>query len=154
MPPNGQTSPDIRLMRLSKASQYAFQGTVYLARQPKGTYILTEEVAKKLRLPGSFLAKLFQKLAHRGILNSRRGVGGGYSLHTTPEKVALFDILEAIEEPISKENHCLLGSHMCAQGSFCALHETVVEAELLLRATLKRLSLKDLSREPETPHRL
>src|SRR5690242_9418500 len=98
---------NLALLQLPPPTRYALCGLVCLARQSAGHYALVEEVAAAAKLPKHFLAKIFQQLAHQGLLLSRRGPGGGYALAKAPESVSLLSILSALEQtPLS--NFCFL----------------------------------------------
>ena len=102
----------IDILRLSPSARYAFQGMSFLAQKPVGQFVLVEEVAAAGQLPKDFLAKIFQKLAHRGFLTARRGPGGGYALARPADEITLIDILRTIEDTSPKEK-CLMEQRSC-----------------------------------------
>ncbi|MBI2069604.1 MAG: Rrf2 family transcriptional regulator [Elusimicrobia bacterium] len=135
---------EIRLIKLSPTVRYAIQGMGAIARLPAGNFILVDKIAGFRHLPSNYLAKIFQRLAHRGLLHSRRGPGGGYSLAKKPERVRLLDIVRAVEEPVAPGHQCLLG--FCSNGKVgrCVAHKHVVQADKKLKTMLGRLTLADL----------
>lgn len=50
-------------------------------------------------MPERFLLQILRHLVTHGILQSERGVKGGYMLVRSPDKISLLDIVEAIEGP-------------------------------------------------------
>lgn len=66
-----------------------------------------ERLAEAEAVPANFLAQILGKLRNHGLVTSRRGNQGGYSLARPPEEISLYDILTAVE------GHCL-----CLSGNF------------------------------------
>ena len=105
---SGVKDMEIRLSKLSPSAKYALKGMTYLAAHSKENFCLVEDVAQSEKLPRNFLSKIFQQLAHRGILISRRGPGGGYYLAKPAYQLHLLEIVEAVEEPRKDDKQCLL----------------------------------------------
>jgi Rrf2 family protein len=108
-------------VRLSRGSEYGLEGLVFLARQPRGTIKLINEIAEAQGLPRSFLAKIFQKFVQHGIVSSFRGRERGYALARPPGDIALKDILEAIDGP-DLFDRCLWNDR-CREAEPCRLHD-------------------------------
>lgn len=86
-------------MKLSRAGEYGILGAAYIAQQDKNISFI-REIAGAWDLPESFLAKILQKLAKAGILNSHKGNMGGFSLATPADEITLWKIMEAVQDPI------------------------------------------------------
>ena len=56
-----------------------------------------ERLAEAEAVPANFLAQILLKLRDHGLIASRRGNHGGYSLARAPEEISLYDILVAVE---------------------------------------------------------
>lgn len=56
-----------------------------------------EHLAKIEAVPANFLAQILLKLRDHGLVTSRRGNQGGYTLARAPEEISLYDILMAVE---------------------------------------------------------
>ncbi|TPW20083.1 MAG: BadM/Rrf2 family transcriptional regulator [Elusimicrobia bacterium] len=132
---------DVRLLGLSKSARYALQGLIHLASRQGDGRVLVENAARALDLPPSFLAKLFQRMARKGLLASHRGPRGGYVLARAPELITLADVVSATQEPMGGRRECLLESGGCAGDGFCAIHEDVVAAERRINDALSRITL-------------
>lgn len=134
-------NPDVRLIGVSKSSRYAILGLVHLAASKDGERILAEDAAKTLSLPRSYLAKLFQRLAHKGLLASQRGPRGGYSLARPPQRITLAEVVEATQEPRVGERECLLEPRRCTGTGVCAMHDHVLAAERHMMDGLSKITL-------------
>ena len=122
-------------------ARYALQA---LVRMPgDGTYRLARNLAVDLGLPGPFLAKILQTLAHADILESLRGPSGGFRLTRAPEHITLREVVDAMEGPEPFED-CLLGHADGEEACRCPLRPAWGVIQTLLTTTLARTTLRDL----------
>ena len=88
-------------MKISRTVAYAVQATLQLAENRSDAPVPCSQIASEGHLPERFLLQILRHLVTHGILNSTRGVEGGYTLERKPEDISLLDIIEAIEGPLS-----------------------------------------------------
>jgi Rrf2 family cysteine metabolism transcriptional repressor len=62
-----------------------------------GTLAQIDHLAKTEAVPANFLAQILGSLRTHGLITSRRGNQGGYTLARAPEDISLYDILVAVE---------------------------------------------------------
>jgi Rrf2 family protein len=86
---------------LSKKTQYAFQALMYLSEKSGGEPVLIAEISKKKKIPLKFLENILLELKKAGILDSKKGKGGGYFFAKDPSSVTLATIMRLIDGPIS-----------------------------------------------------
>lgn len=135
-------------------TRYALQALVRLPDD--GTYRLARSLAAELGLPGPFLAKILQTLAHAGLLESQRGPSGGFRLTKAPEQLTLREVVLAMEGPEPFED-CLLGHAHGEAGCRCPVRPAWDVLHTLMDTLLARTTLLDLQRaqgpaeEPEEP---
>lgn len=134
---------NVRLVRLPLGTRYAIQGMVLLAQQRPSQYCLLEDIAKAGKLPKNFLSKIFQDLTRAGLLESRKGRGGGYALARPAGKIRLMEIIEAVQDHFPEQSHCLLRPTACSTDKPCVLHESVVVWERLMTEKLQKTTLLD-----------
>lgn len=96
-------------MRLSRTITYAIQAVLYLAKAPPKTAIPCSEVARAGRMPERFLLQVLHALVENGILESTRGVDGGYYLARPSHKITLRDLVEAFDNPFALDLPTLKG---------------------------------------------
>jgi Rrf2 family protein len=121
---------------------------LHLAQQPEaGTYCLLEDIAEAGRLPKNFLSKIFQDLAQAGLLESRRGRGGGYALARPASQISLMDIIRPIQDPFPEQSQCVLRPGVCSESKPCVLHSSVVVWEELIRKRLEDTTLDEAVKE-------
>ncbi len=82
---------------LNQTSKYALQALIYLTHQPDDDYHQTREVARVINVPANYLGKTLQKMARCKIVDSQKGLRGGFRIARLPEQIRLFDVFQAIE---------------------------------------------------------
>lgn len=107
------------MFRLSKGSEYAIAGLVYMAERPVGGLAGVEEVSRATGISSQYLAKIFRTLASRGIVSSARGRDGGFMLARDPGEITLLQIVEAIDGPV--EARCIRKTDECPESASCQL---------------------------------
>jgi Rrf2 family protein len=107
---------------LSKTGLHAVRAIVALARLPEGAYAGAARIAGEIGAPQNYLGKLLKALAEEGLVESQKGLGGGFRLARDARHISLLDIVEPIEH-ISRWSGCILGRPECSEGNPCALHD-------------------------------
>ncbi|MBI3564382.1 MAG: Rrf2 family transcriptional regulator [Elusimicrobia bacterium] len=132
------------LVGLAAPVRHALKALAHLAAAPDAS-AETSRVARKLKLPGAALSKSFQRLAKAGLLESRRGPGGGYRLAVDPAKITLAEVVRALDLKDERRGRCLLEDKPCGAETACAIHHAALGADAILRAELARLTIADLA---------
>jgi Rrf2 family protein len=86
---------------LTKKSKYGLKAMLYLAGQVDRGPISVTEVAERERIPRKFLEAILLDLKRHGLLHSRKGKGGGYSLMKTPGEITLGQIIRTLDGPLA-----------------------------------------------------
>lgn len=86
---------------LSKKSKYAIHALVYLAERYGEGPVQIGEIADKKRIPKKFLEAILLELKNARILNSKKGVGGGYYLQRKPEEINLTEVIRIMNGAIA-----------------------------------------------------
>ena len=136
-------------MILSRTSQYAVQALIYMATQPAATPVLNKDMAAKLGVPASYLAKILQNLARGNLLFSFRGRLGGFCLRENGAQVTLMQILLLTEGPTFTQN-CLLGLKKCSDETACPLHTRWIPVKKKIMDVLEDTTLNKLARAVES----
>ena len=137
-------------MKLSRASTYAFYGLAYLASRPLGVIVPLSEIHEHYGVPEKHLAKIFQTLVKAGILESARGVNGGFALARPAAKISPLDVIQAIEGPI-QEGGCLLLQEPCEQDHRCRINSVWRRAQRAMLTVLRETTLEDMAEPPPRP---
>jgi Rrf2 family protein len=78
---------------MSKTAVHALKAVVALAELPDNGFEGAASLAERIRAPQNYLGKLLQVLARAGVLQSQKGLGGGFQLARPPESISLYDIV-------------------------------------------------------------
>ncbi|MEO6848690.1 MAG: Rrf2 family transcriptional regulator [Chthoniobacterales bacterium] len=84
-------------MQLSKRSEYALRTLLVMSRHSTSQIHTLQELSKAEGIPPKFLEQILAQLKKAGVLHSRRGSQGGYSLARPPSRIMVGEILELIE---------------------------------------------------------
>lgn len=135
-------------MKLSKKGEYAFKALIELAiNHAKGINVtLIHDIAARTKIPVKYLEQILLNLKNRGILISKRGVGGGYSLARPPEQISLGEIIRISEGPLAPINCVSVTSHIrCKDESICGLYSIMQEVRDAIANIVDNISLNDLA---------
>lgn len=82
-------------MLMTKASEYALLSLIVLAKADHP--LDADTLSRELDISKSFLAKILQALARKGILKSYKGVNGGFELARSSREITILEVMEAAE---------------------------------------------------------
>lgn len=91
------------MLRLSNRGRYAVRAVFDLA-QSDGSPVQVKDIASRQRIPLRFLEQIFQSLKRAGLVDSKRGPRGGFTLARRADEVRLGDVLRAVEGPVVLAN--------------------------------------------------
>ena len=131
-------------MQLTRAADYAVRVMIHLAGHATGVRTTRVELASSGDVPEHFLSKILQALSRSGLINSHRGVTGGYVLARPAEAITLLEVIEALEGPIVL-NVCLTAGPSCERKGWCSVHPVWSEAQAALTGVLRGYSLAELA---------
>ena len=123
---------------LPMKSRYALKSLVFLARHGDDGAVPVARIATEEAIPVKFLEAILLELRNAGVLTSRRGPNGGYSLRLAPKDVHLGDVIRALTGPmaplpcVSKTAYQRCAE--CVDEATCAVRLLMADVH---RATLK-----------------
>ena len=126
---------------ISQTSEYALRAIVFLGNEG-GVPRTTAEISAATKAPSSYLSKVMKRLCREGIVGSRRGLHGGFTLAKAPAELAVLDVINAVD-PIQRIHECPLGNE--AHGKdLCTLHRTIDETLARAEEAFRRLTVAAL----------
>lgn len=134
-------------MRLSKKAEYALRALSAMARGKRSWGI--QELSQQENIPVKFLEQILLALRHAGLLASRRGVGGGYSLVKPAANISIGEIVRALDGPIApipcaSERPGIPCT--CPHPATCPVRQMMDKLRAEIVAWLDSRSLEDLAR--------
>jgi Rrf2 family transcriptional regulator, iron-sulfur cluster assembly transcription factor len=136
-------------MIFSSATEYGIRGLSELACRGDRALVMLDELVAGTDLPRDFLAKIFQKLVHGGLLRSAKGRGGGFSLARAAHEISLLHIVEAIDGA-EVLDHCVVGLEKCNDQMPCAQHDLYKPIRQRLKDYMATTTLADLAASLKT----
>lgn len=128
---------------LSRTILYVLKALSVLGRQEPGTYIGTRAIGKQMDIPINYLGKMLRNLAKKGLVDSQKGLGGGFRLSSPPDKITLLQVIEAIEEEEFLSG-CFWGNKECSNENPCPMHTKWKSIVDLARATFGTTTVADI----------
>jgi Rrf2 family protein len=136
------------MLKISKLTDYGLLASVYLARKP-GDVVSAREIAAFYHLPVPMITKVLKVLQHGGLIESHRGVGGGYSFDGDAEAVTLGHLIEVLEGPwdlVECESIDDRGHATCAIRVACPSRRFVSGINRAIKGAFEQVTLGDLVR--------
>ena len=130
------------MLCLSQTTGYAIRALGCLHRQSCPAQLI-RDIAKCAGIPKPYLARILNKLTHRGLVLAKRGYAGGISLARPAEQISLLQIVEAVEGP-EWISPCLLHMEGCGHPDACPTREVWQQVSEQLRTALNKATLADV----------
>ena len=131
-------------MQITRQADYAIRAVRYLAGQEPNQRSATSTVAKEMKIPPSFLAKIISQLSIAGLLHTSRGARGGVTLAREPADISMLDVVEAIDGPILL-NECVGDPANCDFSEECMAHPIWKEVQETLVKRLRETKFDEIS---------
>jgi Rrf2 family transcriptional regulator, iron-sulfur cluster assembly transcription factor len=138
-------------MQLTRAADYGVRVMVTLAGLPEGGRVSLLGLTGATGAPESFLSKVMQSLARAGLINSRRGIGGGFEMSATGRAASMRTVIEAIDGPIVL-NVCLSEAKSCKRLGTCPANPVWVRAQRAMLDVLDGALIRELAKHESRMH--
>jgi Rrf2 family protein len=142
---------------LSRSTDYALVALARLAMEwvDGGRPVSARRIADEYSLPLPLLMNLLKDLHAAGLVDSRRGSGGGYYLTRGPNEISLAEIVAAIDGPMQMTMCCGEDNHgeresdgepcqQCRQMPSCPITKSMRRVNELVAVMLEQVSLEQL----------
>jgi Rrf2 family protein len=86
---------------LTKKSKYGLKAVLVLAEEAGRGPVLVSELASRQRLPKKFLEAILLELKRHGLLQSKKGRGGGYFLSRKPADIMVGQVIRVLDGPLA-----------------------------------------------------
>ncbi len=137
----------------SKSGEYAMQAVLYLAKHSASHPILLKEIAESLNIPRPYLNKLLQVLIRAGIVESHKGLRGGFSLARPANTIRLEDVVRSVEGHAISER-CVLGFPSCNEANPCPVHADWKHARSIIHGILSNRTIDEITTGFDITHRV
>ena len=137
------------MFRMTKLSDYAIMLLTYFAREPQ-MQRSARDLSVQSHLPLPTVRKILKILVRGGLLDTHRGVKGGFVLTRLPEKVTMTDIIAALEGPVAitqcsgKDDRCRLEPSCPVRSNWRKINKVVYDA-------LRGITLSEMTQQLHVP---
>jgi Rrf2 family protein len=133
---------------ISKKAKYGLKAVLFLARHQDRGPVLISEIAASQQIPKKFLELILLDLRNCGLLRSKKGKGGGYSLARRAQEISLGSVLRSLDGPLAPLP-CVSGSAYrrcdeCEDETTCGIRLAMKDARDAMAAVLDGTSLADV----------
>ena len=131
---------------LSRSGIHAIRAMVALATQAPEEYCGVNTLAGLTGAPRNYLGKLLLILSRRGLVESRKGLGGGFRLARRADQICLLDVIASIED-VGRWTECALSGRACSDHTPCMVHTRWLRARDAFLAFLRETTIAELATE-------
>lgn len=135
-------------MRLTSFTDYGLRMLMRMASEPARAFS-TADLAEEFGLSRNHLAKIVQRLARAGVVDTRRGGGGGAILARPAEEIRLGVLIGVLEEGQALVECFNASGGACTLDGCCRLKARLRSAEMAFLKDLDRSTLADIALEAE-----
>ncbi|QIB32887.1 RrF2 family transcriptional regulator [Ancylobacter pratisalsi] len=133
---------------LTNRGKYGLKAMLHLAAQAPGTSLGGQEIADANNIPKKFLDAILLDLRHAGMLRSRKGPGGGYTLARSISDIRVGHIIRVLDGPLAPIGCASKSAYVpcqdCRDVGSCAVRITMTKVRDAMSDILDRMSLKDM----------
>jgi Rrf2 family protein len=138
------------MLRLTKKADYGLMALKYLAEHGEDVSLSAKDIAEAYHIPQQLLAKILQRLAKVGILQSHAGMNGGYSLEKRAQDISAFEVIRAIDGPLFITS-CRTSTGSCDLTDSCTIKEPLARVNDSISDLLKSIRISDLVEAGHAP---
>jgi FeS assembly SUF system regulator len=131
------------MLRISKLTDYATVILAQLAAEPDRR-LTAAQLAARTRLSAATVSKLLKQMHRCGLVESTRGLHGGYRLARPAGEISAAQILDALEGPVALTECAGSASHCCIEKT-CAVGRSWQRVNLAIRHALTGITLLELA---------
>lgn len=133
---------------LSKKTKYGIKALTYLAKRKENCPVQISEIAGHENISVKFLERILLELRKAGVLDSKKGKGGGYFLARLPKDIPMTDIIRTLEGPIAMVPCVSLNFYKkcddCKSEEVCAVNKLMIQVRDSSLQVFRNTSLQDL----------
>lgn len=132
-------------MKLSRKGEYALRAMIVLGLEYGAGPIQIREIAERERIPKKFLEQILLELKRAGLVESTRGVGGGYRLIKRPEDVTVAQVVRIIDGPLAPLSCVSRLAHVkCPEQEGCGLYKVMKDVRDAIAGVLENVTVADI----------
>jgi Rrf2 family protein len=143
---------------LSSKAKYGLKAMVHLARYGGVGPVLIADIATKEHIPKKFLDVILLEMKNKGLLASKKGKGGGYTLARPASQIKIGDLVRVLDGPlapvpcVSRTAYRPCGD--CDDEHSCAVRAVMQDVREAIAQILDNTTLADMSERTPRPEKI
>lgn len=132
-------------MKITKKGEYAMRALVDLALNHKKGLRQIQDIVREEAIPQKFLEQILLILKNAGLIESKRGIGGGYFLSKPPDKISLSEVIRLVDGPLAPLG-CVSKTFKtnCPREITCGIRSVMLDVSNATTEILDRVTLEDV----------
>lgn len=132
-------------MKISRKGDYALRALICIALEYGKGMVQMHDIARKEKIPQKFLEQILLLLKNARFLQSRSGVGGGYTLNRPPEKITLGEVIRMIDGPLAPVSCVSKTAYVkCPHEERCGLRSIMLDVRNAAAEILDHIAIADI----------
>jgi Rrf2 family protein len=134
-------------MKLSLRGEYALRSLVVLGLNYGRNVLRIQAISEQQNIPKRFLEQILNDLKSAGIVESRRGMAGGYRLSKPPDQISLATVIRHIEgplAPVSCVSEKFYSRCSCPDESKCSIRSVMKDVREAIVQILEGVTVAEL----------
>ena len=140
-------------MKLSVRGEYALRALVVLGTHYPKPVISIQLISAQQNIPKRYLEQILNDLKSAGVVQSKRGISGGYRLAKSPEKVTLAHVIRYMEgalAPVSCVSERFYKKCSCPDEAKCGIRSVMKEVRDAIAMILENFTVADLCQRAQS----
>jgi Rrf2 family protein len=133
---------------LTQKSKYALKALSVLAKEYGQGPVLISDIAHRENIPHKFLELILLELKNHGLLQSKKGKGGGYFLAREPRAISVGQVVRFLDGPIAPlpcvSKMAYMRCHECRDERTCGIRMVMQEVRDATAKIMDSTSLEDM----------
>ena len=143
-------------MKLSQRGEYALRALIVLGSgyDVDGTVFRIQTISEAQNIPKRFLEQILNDLRSAGVVESKRGVSGGYRLARPPEQITLAEVIRFIEGPLAPVgcvSEKFYEACTCPDEASCGLRSVMLDVREAIVKILGKVTVAEMCRRAKNP---
>ncbi|MCA1403883.1 Rrf2 family transcriptional regulator [Ensifer sp. IC3342] len=143
---------------LTKKGKYGLKALVDLARLEPGETAFINEIAQRNNIPKKFLDTILLELRNAGMLRSKKGPGGGYSLSRPASEIRIGHVIRTLDGPLAPIRCASRTAYEvcedCSDPETCRVRISMTTVRDAIASILDSMTLAEFARDGELPHEI
>ncbi|MBB4183895.1 RrF2 family transcriptional regulator [Sinorhizobium terangae] len=140
---------------LTKKGKYGLKALVDLARLEPGETAFINEIAQRNNIPKKFLDTILLELRNAGMLRSKKGPGGGYSLSRPASEIRIGHVIRTLDGPLAPIRCASRTAYEvcedCSDPETCRVRISMTTVRDAIAAILDSMTLAEFAGDGELP---